>query len=451
VGSAHFNIDLPLLPEKVASMLVDANRRRKESSEAREEYARILKGLVHITDYPVMTHELAHALQAITYPALFNRCLAEMASMCEVVKMLRASPDSFTVPLEGNLSWANVLEVQRESVSLSFDAAGGLRAGSTAKKAKLITAGDLMEDGATIFQYRAEIGSDGTAKSYRRWLNERYRYSQTFDFVSEVLGPEDAYVALPAIVMAAHGTVSPLGGFLTLLQWAARQRRGLPRELGVVGYLAELESVLGATLDEVGQMSERELVPGVNLRLQGHIVLECADTIPLHPLSPVVKRAWSDGESIRKLRETMLKPWMAFSRYSREEEEWFRPYLPPVTAFRVIKDERFSLTDSALEISPTLVAGNPDMSELEIKAHMIMLFRLKAFVLSAATPYARALDHNCPHTSCEWHRLDMCRTWLEIPGRHEDCEFPKWLERQVRRKFDFDAEQLVPPTPTKGV
>lgn len=430
-------------------MLVDANRRRKESGEAREEYARMLKGLVVVTDYPLMTHESAHALQAITHPGLFTRCLAELASMLRVVDRLLTSPDSFTVPLEDDLGWASALEPQREAVRISFDSAGKLRIGDSGAKA--ISGGDLLEDGASIFQYRAEIGADGTAKSYRRWLGERYRYSSTFDLVSEALDPEDAYVALPAIVMAAYGTFSPLRGFLVLLEWATRQRHGLPRELGAVGYLAELESVLESAFDVIGQKSEHDLEPGVNLRVERDTVLTFADTVSLHPLAPVVKLAWKDDESISRLRETMLQPSLAFSRGSREAEEWYEPYQTPVTVFRVIGDERFSLSDSVLEISPTVVSGNAGMSELEIKAHMVMLLRLKAFVLSTATPYARSLPHNCSHTSCKWHRHDMCRCWLEIPIRHEECEFPKWLERDVRRRFDFDAEKLVPSTPTRGV
>lgn len=61
---------------------------------------------------------------------------------------------------------------------------------------------DLIEEDASIFQYKVEIGADGTGQGYARWLHEKHRYTMVFKFLSRLLGPENAYTALPPLVRA---------------------------------------------------------------------------------------------------------------------------------------------------------------------------------------------------------------------------------------------------------
>lgn len=85
---------------------------------------------------------------------------------------------------------------------------------------------------------KAEIGAEGTGKGYRRWIREpqRPRYSTTFNFLARVLGEENAYVALPALVRAAFCTTHPLEVFASLVAMTVRWEINWPTYMGIDKY-----------------------------------------------------------------------------------------------------------------------------------------------------------------------------------------------------------------------
>jgi hypothetical protein len=448
VGCAYFNIQAETLPPEIATKIANVNRRRKETraADAAQEYLALLRGVVELTNYPLLVHEWSHALQAVTHPALYVRCLSELSAVCAVVDELRKTPNDLPLPLVVDKRWQDELLAQITPIRIEIGSNGVPVAEPPGDRTMPndVSAGDLLEDTASIFQYRAEIEADGAVSGYRRWLKERHRYSKTFELVSKAIGAEETYLALPALVMAAYATTSPLRCFVWLLEQAAAGELAPASEVGAEGYLGALDEALRQTFNSIAP--EPRLYESHNQRLlyiDREAVLGLAREWEGHPLSAVVKRAWADELQIGRLREAMLHPWQALSRREHHAREWVEPYGPPVAAFRVLGDDRFGLGDTAMKISDTVIEESPKMSKTDWQWHIIELVRMKAFVFAAATRFLNKQAHNCPHDDCRFHQHDLCRAWIHIPPRPQECVFPEWLEQRAGRKVDFEAAKLV--------
>lgn len=447
LGSVFFNLRPDEIPELMEA-LKGARRSRKLSEEKRREYADFLMAWVSIRHYPLLAHEWCHALQALTHPALYLRCLREWSAVCAVVDELSKAPQVVPVPFFIGDAWFGDLTWPTYPVRISVDGEGQPRTEDSTSRSMPndISEADLLEDSASIFQYRAEIGSEGTAGGYRCWLNEgsKYLYAKVFEFVSGVLSPADAYIAIPPLVMAAYGTNWPVHIFTWLLAGTVREAPARPSEMGTDLYCEYLDEVLQASLKRGPAPEPRRnlLQEGDPRRIDAEAMHELAAGFPMHPLTPVVERAW-EGENIGRLREAMLHPYHAFSRRNREAEDWLEPYRPAVTSFRVLGDG-FDVGDTLLYISPTVVGRGSKPDDASWEQFLMELMRIKAFVFAVATPFVRSLPHNCPHTECGYHQLDMCHTWAHVPARHEECTFPAWLRERVKRRVNFDDELLMP-------
>jgi hypothetical protein len=448
LGSVAFNVPAGSIPE-VTERLAEARDRRRDSSDQRSDYANMLMGWVTFRHYPLVAHEWGHALQALTHPALYLRCLREWSAVCAVVDEISKTPFAIPLPLMFGETWLGDLTWPTFPVRISFSEEGVPRTEDSTERPRPndISETDLLEDSASIFQYRAEIGAEGTAEGYRRWLQEgrKYLYAKVFDFVAAMLSPADAYVAVPCLVMAAYSTNWPVHVFAQLLAVTAKEPAVIPSELGSDLYWAYLERLLQTSLKggEVPEPRRTLMEEADPRRIDRNGVLSLADRFPMHPLSAIVRLAWREEGEIRRLREAMLHPYRAFSRRRRQAETWLEPFRPPVTSFRIL-GSGFGISDTLMYVSPTLVDHGERPQELSWEQFLFELMRIKAFVFASATPFFDALPHNCPHQSCRFHDLGMCRAWNHIPGRPEDCSFPPWLRHTAKRRFDFDREMLVP-------
>jgi hypothetical protein len=448
LGYIFFNIPAADAPE-VVEELAAARRSRRESERKRLEYAEYLATWVRLRHYPLMAHEWAHALQVLTHPALFLRCLREFSAVCTVCDELRRAPEMAPVPLTPERSWTEELAWPTVPVRISVreDGAADAKAATGRPMPNDISETDLLEDSASVFQYKAEIGGEGSVEGYRRWLAEgrKYLYAKTFEFLAATLSPADAYVALAPLVMAAFGTVLPVHTFVSLLAITLREAPAPPRELGADRYFLYLQLVLEESL-ETGRMPEprRQLhQEAEQRRIDRETVLGLAEGMPSHPMSPVVERAWRDEAAIERLREAILHPHLAFDRRSRDSQRWLEPFRPAVTAFRML-DSGMDVGDTPLYVSPTLVEGGFQPGGMSWQEYLIQLLRIKTFVFAVATPFLRPLPHHCPHTDCRYHEFDMCRAWMNVPAQPDGCGFPEWLANVVNRRLDFSSRMLVP-------
>jgi hypothetical protein len=451
IGCMYLNVTPTAGPE-VIDAVVQANKQRKESPESREEYVQTVMGIIEARHYSLIAHEWTHILQAITHPALYLRCLRELTAMFNVIDALKETqhenplPMQLSDPIRAELSipmYPSRIRVTDEGIP-EVEAAPSAQA----KEINDLSEVDLLEDSASIFQYKAEIGGESSAAGYLRWLEEgRHRYRRTFNFLSTFFSPEDAYVALPCLVMAGSMTNWPVNGFATLLAMTVRDGMA-PSRMGTDMYWAYLETSLensaGTALPDPRQLIHKELD---HYRIDRDGMLDLAKRWQIHPISPLVELAWSDKKRFLDLREAMLHPSLAFNRDRRQAEEWLEPFRPPATSFRLLVDG-LSTGDSVLLVCPTL--ADQSIGESSWLEYLIELMRIKAFVSGTTAPFSRESPHTCPHRKCRFHRHGMCRNWIHIPSRPEECNFPTWLEKTTARKFDFKTEALVPADNWRG-
>lgn len=448
LGSIFFNVPESGFPE-VMELLTSARKLRKKSSEKREEFIDLLMGWVRVEHYSLVAHERAHSIQALTHPALYLRCLREFSAISTIIYELRHAPQALPLPLALAETWGVDLNWPTYPLRLAIAEDGSVEVIEVGDKPRPgdLSETDLLEDSASIFQYRAEIGSESSVGGYRRWLDEgrKYLYAKTFNYVSTLLTPADAYTAIPPLVMAAYETTWPLQGFASLLEMTLREAPAAPSEMGTDEYWRFLQEMLGRSL-EVGATPDPRRHLGEEReqrRIDRGSVAALVEEWPLHPLSPIVALAWNDTEALGRLRDAMLHPYRAFSRRERRAEDWLEPFSPPAIGFRMLGDA-MGVGDTPLAISSVLIeSGQPPAGE-SWPEYLLELMRLKAFVFAVATPFLRSLPHNCPHTDCKYHHLDMCHGWIHIPEQADACDFPEWLSRSAERRFDFRSNELVP-------
>jgi hypothetical protein len=443
-----YNVPQASVPE-VAEMISKAARERGESPEHREEFINMVMSWIQAAHYPLMVHEWGHALQAISHPALYLRCLREYRAVWTVIGILRAERTPVSMPFTPSQPWGTELVWPTNPLRISVD--GGFPQVGLAEEDWLLprdlSEADLLEDAASVFQYKAEIGSQGSVEGYQRWLREpgHHHYSRTFNFLSKLLSPADAYVALPCLVMSAYLTNWPVNGFASLLAMTVRETPAPPARMGVDLYWKYLDDCLKAVMPVGACPDPRRALEeeGEHRIINQTGMLGLADEFSQHPLSPVVRLAWSDEANLQRIQEAILHPYRAFDRSERAAHGWVEAYQPPVTSFRVLGDMR--LRDTLLLFSPTLLGAEGPDGEKGEEGWLSFLFDLinmKSFVFSAATPLLRSLPHNCDHQACPLHPYDMCRGWIHIPDRFEDCNFPDWLSRVALREVDHEAGVL---------
>jgi hypothetical protein len=449
LGAVSYNVPPAAIPD-VSAMLSEAVGSRHTSSEGRSEFINLVRGWVGFGHYPLMVHEWCHVLQAVSHPALYLRCLREYSAICTIIDILRKDSRDIQLPFTASEPWGTDLVWSTTPLRLSV--MDGMPAVELAEKDWLmpndLSETDLLEDAASIMQYKAEVGSQSSVNAYRRWLRERgrHRYSRTFDFVAKLLSPADAYVALPPLVMSAYMTAWPLHGFVSLLALTVREAPAPPSEMGIDECWRFLErcsrtSIPGRKTPDPRRSLRDE---GEQGRIEREGVLALVEDFSVHPLSPLVKRAWSEEAELERLQEAILHPYRAFDRTTRRAHDWLEPYRPPITTFRVAG--AMEIGDTVVEISPTVLDSpgpNGTVGQEAWLGFLFELMRMKAFVFSAATPLYRAVAHNCPHLECPFHRYDMCRTWQQIPRHFEQCDFPGWLTRTALRRMDFNTDTMI--------
>jgi len=387
-------------------------------------------------------------LQVIAYPALYVRCLREFAFCTGVIGELRNTPGAVRAPIAVASSWLSSLEASTLPfrVSLTEDGPRMSPPDSSKPMPNDLTETDLVEDAASMFQYKVEIGGEGSAAGYRRWLEEEYRYSKTFDLLCETIGPEGAYVALPCLVMGAHMSNWPVNGFLGLLAMIAGAGPGVAAALGT----DDLWTVIQKAIADP-EAPRRTPVPDQHVgteeehyMIDREAVLSLAGRWPQHPFTPLVQGAWGRESEIARLRDAMLHPYKAFNRHRRRAADWLNSYMAPMMTFRLLSPA-MTIGDTVGFVSPALQNhSGPGVEGLDWSDYLMELLRIKAFAFAAATPFGKERQHNCSHHECAYHRHGLCSRWTFVPARYESCGFPDWLERTTQHSLDLDSGTLLP-------
>lgn len=447
VGVVFFNIR-PGERDGIADQLAAAVRDSQEDPEARRRYETAVGAYLESHHLPLLAHEWCHILQAVAYPSLYLRCLRELQLCRTILLAAQAADGELTLPLVLSDDWLDTLFAATMLLRLTLEENGSVSiaaADPADRRPNDLTETDLLEEDASIFQYKVEIGGPGTGAAYSRWLRERGRYTMTFRFLSRALGEEAAYQGLPALVRASFSTSLPLVAFAHLVGFT-RQAGAELAEAGADLYYEILAGVVedwGLPTDPV--RPDRPLTEVDFSRFDEtarRVLIEEDDG--MHPLAVLARHAWVERDE-PTLTDFLFHPDRFYDRRTRSFAEEVLPYLPPMILVRVLKPE-IALSDSVYVTSAEFVNRPAPLTAPSWERHFIELIAVKRLAFSLATRVYAALPHNCHHEACPLYPWDLCRQWVSIPKAFEECGFPGFLERATNHRLD-PAQGVLEPLP----
>jgi hypothetical protein len=388
-------------------------------------------------------HEWGHILQALASPAVYVRCARELGVVVGLVSDLRnnSEPVGLRTPLTED--WWSLLHAPSELIYRIVVEPEGFRLNTGDphdRRPNDLTETDILEEEISIFQYKVEIDSEGTGAGYLRWLRERSRYTMVFKLLARLLGPESAYVALPALARVSFATTWPVNTFVTLLAKTIGHDRTLPESLGLDDYLDVMQTEAETTLPRV-RPSITKAIDDNNGLIERDAFRDFVASDNLHPLRPLSEGLRTGGREDFPAH-VLLHPDLYFDRRSQapsDDKLW--QLWPPMTVIRLI-DPRLRVSDAIMNVAPALMRDEnlfvPGMKNTtyfgELLKQKHLTFAL-AGLLDGHAPY-------CTHSDCPIYPTGVCNGWMELPDAYADCSFPRWLRWNAHRAVDPKNEEL---------
>lgn len=425
---------------------------RELSAEAKIHFAASLDDFAWTYSRSTVIHEWAHLLQAASYPQLYLRAVRNARVVAERWNYLRARPGVYALPLQlrprerwllsSMLSTALVkISVGDQSVEMTWVEEGELGRG-------FLSEHDLIEEDASILQYKVEIGAPGNGAGYRRWLAEGKHYERAFSLLSRHLGSDDfAYQMLPSMVRAAFRVTRPLDAFATLLATIIPEGPDVfcsPGEQVVTSWLHDLfVSVLTgkfAPADENSvnfEVPALDDAPGLISQDQMNRFVAATSSLPLHLLAK-----WNI-EKGNYLDEVFLTPWQHFGRRAREITPDLQRFRPPLTSFLVDHPDFYG-GHGLNVVSPAAAAAEPPGNEAGYTniSYIRNYFQFK--LLADAYDGTRRPLRTCPHEACVFHDSGLCDGWISIPSKFEECGFPDFFKNLTKYQISADGRSVSP-------
>jgi hypothetical protein len=403
----------------------------------------------------LFAHEWSHIFQVCSYPLLYLRAARQGRLMAQRAKAIADLPDGTELPIRGALKeqagMSDLIEVV--SVRFLFEPDGIRLAPLPSRRPRrgVLQELDLVEEDATVFQFRVEVGSRGSGHGYRRWLAERARYSALFSFLSTFATDDQALALLPVFARVALRTLRPLESLAAMLTDVVRD--------GADVYTTDLPDDDWDTWAEeffTSRLLERvSPAPAVDRLFfgqtmgdeQGHVddgaFGELVDGTPHLPLGTLAR--WS-REDAGLLDRVLRAPWTFIDRDGNRDARLER-FLPPLSVYVLTGEPSgqrvvLLLPSDAMRRTPAppalQVAGVPQVT---MKTLVHEAWRGKSMLdasLGRRTPVVP-----CHHTGCRFHSKGLCEAWLPIPSEPEDCEFPPWLSSTTGKDVSPDGTRLI--------
>lgn len=400
----------------------------------------------------LVIHEWAHILQVAAYPYLFLRAARAARLLSGPGTFLQHQPGTYPLPLTGmqldpewELShligtWPVRLTFGADSIETRSVPQGSLRRG-------VISEHDLVEEDATIFQFRAEIGARGTGLAYRNWLHETRGYSRIFSILSRQCGDDAALNMIPMLSRIAFHTTRPMLAFSQTLARILGANLDLSDSDDIPFYESILFDLL---LEKLGIADEQSLLiatPELD-DPEGVITTEGFDAIiargrqlPVWPLASESRRQGPEGSSA--ILEILRAPWETFERRNRELPASMLPYLPPVFMVRPEHPD-FRHGWTVLFIAPLMVKTPffdiPDVTYADWVTEVFRARELwKPIMEGTAVP-----NPHCPHVGCRVHRTTFCCGWISIPRTEQECSIHDFIRLTTGHRVADDGSALIP-------
>src|SRR5262249_1119818 len=276
------------------------------------------------------------------YPYLFLRAARAGRLLSAMPVYLKAHPGTYALPFSG-LGFDDEWQMSRlfstvpvrlrftdDGVATEPVLHGGLRRG-------LIAEHDLVEEDATIFQYRALIGARGTGAGYRNWLRETRGYSHLFSILANRFGDDAALNMLPMLTRIAFHTTRPMHTCAQVLATIV----GWHLDLDDADETTFYEPILMEHIEEnIGVADEQSLSIAIpeSQDAAGFITAEAFDALiartPQLSVCPLATESRRGTEDTSTITEILRAPWETFKRGSADVPDQLYPFLPPVFMVR---------------------------------------------------------------------------------------------------------------------
>lgn len=390
-------------------------------------------------------HEWAHVLQVANHPLLYLRAARASRLLGRKWSYISENPGRYELPLTLSLDKhiRDSLLVERdpvridlalESVRVSPAEPGRIQRGTVSEN-------DLVEEEASVVQYRVEVGGWGSGSDYRRWISRRSNYTAVFSLLARHVCDDTAYALIPMAARLGLRTTRPLEVLGLLLGLAVRE--GLDSTPLTEQSEDVLEFAFGLIVDrEFGPGSEHS-TSWLQLTIdddRGRITEEqhraTVGRTAFLPISPIARWNLDDGVA----RAVLRKPWQYISPSGSTSVEAKR-ILPPAIVFEFSHPPR-----QAISMNPEIVAAlAPPTEEKESQTHILSAIQYKLMLdveLGVREPL-RA----CPHVACPFNATKLCDGYFPVPRRYEECGFPSLFESVSRHRLTSSADALEPLDP----
>ncbi|MGB6004806.1 MAG: hypothetical protein WBG36_09355 [Ornithinimicrobium sp.] len=406
-------------------------------------------------DTELFAHEWAHILQVATYPLLYLRAARRARRISQWAFAVRDLPNGETLPLFGQLDErsrdSDLIEVVRVRLILE---PGGIRMepmASLRPRRGVIQELDLVEEEATIFQYRATIGSRGSGHGYRHWLAESSRYSAIFSFLSTFCTDDQALALLPVLARISLHTLHPLQSFAGMLTDIVRDgadtyTKDYADQEWEIWAEDFFKSRLMERVDEAISPRELFLADALDDK-QGYITDESFDELieftPHLPMGALAR--WNRGED-GLLDNVLRAPWSHIDRDGAFDPRLER-FRPPLSVYRLTGMQSGAERAMVLPSAAMRNIQAPRVFQLDedstLMLSTIVLELWKAAELLDAALGVRGPIIACPHAQCRFHSKGLCEGWPQIPQEFEDCTFPEWLSARTGKTVSPDGRHLI--------
>jgi hypothetical protein len=400
----------------------------------------------------ILVHEWIHILQVATYPWLFLRAARALRRLPAPFALLRSQPGKWDLPLRFAPipEYADSRELETVAVRITVEGEGlRYRPVLSTRLRGVLTEQDLVEEDATVAEYRIEIGGSGNGASYRHWLTERPHYQRTFSLLSQHMSDDAALLVLPILVRVAFQTTRPIESFARGL---ARVLLDGPEVWTDPVHVNNLEKVLlDEALTRLGVADDRSTSflshaisdqPGFITADQFGVLLTETAHLPVSLLGRWSRDDDASQDGTPYLVGVLREPWRDFGRRAGQISETLGRYMPPGTTIE-LDDPAFPIGQTVLIVSPALVDEClPGQNELTYR-HVI-IEGLRTRMVTDALTGEREPHHRCPHQTCPVHQTGLCRGWIPIPRTFADCQFPGFFQAASGHWLDDTGRALVP-------
>lgn len=399
----------------------------------------------------LFTHEWAHVLQLATYPALYLRAARSARIMAGPGVFLSANPDRYPLPLQFQMDEEWHLSSMLSTIpfrAVVGDQSVRTEVAESSIGRGILTERDLIEEDATIFQYRAEISGRGIGRAYRNWLRERPRYSRLFNFLAIHFGDDSALRLLPIMVRVAFRTTRPLESFLmtfgTIMHEGVDLFEGDWTDEALEDlFFSELKARIGiAEADDLSmQRPESDDVQGVIEEDTFMALLERYQQLPIFPLGNLDAKGGSGKRGLA--REVLRHPERFFDRHDPEPHEDLLAYWPPTMTIS-LDHPGFPRGSTVLTLSPLLYETEvPGLSGTTYAVWNTAVLKNR-MLWQAILAGAAGANSRCPHSNCTYHTSGLCQGWMTIPAAAGECEFPQFFTDITKHRLNADGTALQP-------